>query len=266
MFEKIKELKRVQIGDIRPRDDNWQLHPEHQRGALLEVFRRIGFIHPVLVREIEDAEHRYELLDGHLRRETAAEIGDDVMAVVLQDVSDEDADRILATVNSISKQAQTDKGKFKELVAKLKGAFDESADLKHIIALETTGSKSVKTAMEKIKDKAKKLPVPEGMDLRAHEHYDYILVLSQSLTDWQNILERFGLMDATTGKSNQKHALGQGRAVWAGKLLQYLESRASVDLKEARERIAALEMELSNLRGAVESKTRSRKSQSKPSS
>ena len=215
---KILGLETISIAAIQPRDDNWRLHDEVQRGSLRAVLEEIGYAAPITVRKLEQG--KYELIDGHLRREVMAETVTEIPAVILE-ATDDEARKLLATLDTIHGAGSTDRNKLKTLVESLAGSLDQNADLRHILATESA-TKMAKQAAA-LKDKPAVLPMPDGLDLRAHEHYDYVLVLSRSLTDWQNLLERFGLMDAATGKSNRKHPLGQGRAVWADKLLTHLD-------------------------------------------
>lgn len=66
--DRVKELRRVRAGDLRPSPRNWRTHPQAQREALRGVLAEIGYADALLVRELDDGGQ--ELIDGHPRAET----------------------------------------------------------------------------------------------------------------------------------------------------------------------------------------------------
>ena len=65
--DRIKELRRVRAGDLRPCPWNWRDHPPEQREALEAILAEVGFAGAGLARELEDGS--LELIDGHMRAE-----------------------------------------------------------------------------------------------------------------------------------------------------------------------------------------------------
>ena len=63
--DRIKELRRVSAGQLRPNPGNWRSHPQQQRDALRGVLAEIGYADALLARELPDGS--LELIDGHLR-------------------------------------------------------------------------------------------------------------------------------------------------------------------------------------------------------
>ncbi|MGB7732613.1 MAG: ParB N-terminal domain-containing protein, partial [Thermoguttaceae bacterium] len=90
--DRIKELRRVRAGDLRPCPWNWRDHPQEQREALEAILAEVGFAGAGLARELEDGS--LELIDGHMRAELDL---DQEMPVLILDVTEEEAKKILAT-------------------------------------------------------------------------------------------------------------------------------------------------------------------------
>ena len=65
--DRIKELRRVRAGDLRPCPWNWREHPQEQREALEATLAEVGYAGAGLARELEDGS--LELIDGHMRAE-----------------------------------------------------------------------------------------------------------------------------------------------------------------------------------------------------
>ena len=109
--DRIKELRRVPAKDLRPSPRNWRVHPQAQADALRGVLAEIGFASAVLARELEDGS--LELIDGHLRTETAP---DAEIPVLVLDVNAAEADKILATFDPLGAMADADADKLRQLI------------------------------------------------------------------------------------------------------------------------------------------------------
>ena len=84
---RIKELRYVKASEIAPNPKNWRTHPKEQADALRGVLAEVGMADAVLARELEDGS--LMLIDGHMRAET---FGDEPVAVLVLDVTEEEAD------------------------------------------------------------------------------------------------------------------------------------------------------------------------------
>lgn len=98
--DRIVELRRVPASDLRPNPRNWRRHPDHQRKALASMLEEVGFAGAALARETPEG---LELIDGHLR----AEVSEEVPVLVL-DVTEAEAELLLATFDPLGAMAQTD--------------------------------------------------------------------------------------------------------------------------------------------------------------
>lgn len=99
--DRIKDLIRVPAGELLSNPKNWRRHPEKQRSALSGVLAEIGWADAVLARETADG---LMLIDGHLRTEVAP---DAEIPVLVLDVSEDEADKILLTHDPLGDMAET---------------------------------------------------------------------------------------------------------------------------------------------------------------
>lgn len=124
--DRIKELKRIPAGQLRPNPKNWRIHPEAQQNALRGLLAEVGFADALLARELPDGS--YELIDGHLRAETTPNLE---VPVLVLDVNAEEADKLLASVDPIGAMAGRDDTKLRAL---LEGVTTRSDGLREMLA------------------------------------------------------------------------------------------------------------------------------------
>lgn len=108
---RVKELRHVPASDLRPNPKNWRTHPKAQQDALRGILAEVGMADAVLARELEDGS--LMLIDGHLRAETAA---DATVPVLVLDVNEAEADKLLATLDPLAAMADSDAAKLDELL------------------------------------------------------------------------------------------------------------------------------------------------------
>ncbi len=113
--DRIVELRRVRARDLRANPKNWRKHPDEQRKVLRALLEEIGYADALLVRETDDDE--LELIDGHLRAETTP---DELVPVLVLDVTEKEADMLLATHDPLAAMAETDGDALAGLLAELK--------------------------------------------------------------------------------------------------------------------------------------------------
>lgn len=117
--DRIRELRRVPASELRPNPRNWRTHPEAQRNALRGVLAEIGFADALLARELDDGS--LMLVDGHLRAETAP---DAVVPVLVLDVSEQEADKILLTLDPLAGLAGVETIRLAELLESVEFSSD----------------------------------------------------------------------------------------------------------------------------------------------
>lgn len=112
--DRIKELRRVKASELRPNPRNWRTHPDGQRAALSGVLTEIGYAGALLAREADGGQ--LVLIDGHLRAETTP---DQEVPVLVLDVTEAEADKLLAVVDPIGAMATVDAAKLESLLAEI---------------------------------------------------------------------------------------------------------------------------------------------------
>ena len=121
---RIKELRWVRAGDVRANPRNWRSHPSFQRQALRAVLDEVGFADALVARELSDGS--LELIDGHLRAEM---LPDDKLPVLVLDVDEAEADKLLASLDPLASLARCNTAAVTALVSRL---HSESAELQSV--------------------------------------------------------------------------------------------------------------------------------------
>ena len=128
--DRIKELRRVAAGELKPNPRNWRQHPEAQEAALRGVLGEIGYADALLARELPDG--TLELIDGHLRAglDPAQKV-----PVLILDLDEAEATKLLAVHDPLAAMAEVDEEAMGKLLAEiatesegLQAMLDELAD------------------------------------------------------------------------------------------------------------------------------------------
>jgi len=109
--DRIKELRRVRARDLIPHEKNWRIHTKAQAAALRGLLSEIGYADALLARELPDG--RLQLVDGHLRAETTPSA---MVPVLILDVTEEEADKILLTLDPLAAMAESDSERLQALL------------------------------------------------------------------------------------------------------------------------------------------------------
>ena len=105
MKNRIKEHRTVRVGDLVPHELNPRIHSQEQREALAALLGEIGFARSLLVYELPDG--RLKLIDGHLRHGTLDP--DEQITVEVLDVSDDEARKLLLSIDPLAQLAEYDR-------------------------------------------------------------------------------------------------------------------------------------------------------------
>jgi hypothetical protein len=122
---RVVELRRVRASELQANPRNWRLHPEAQRSALRGLLDEVGYAGALLARERDDG--RLELIDGHLRAETTPH---EIVPVLVLDVSEQEADKLLATIDPLAALATTDDEALAELLSRIE---TDSGDVQKLL-------------------------------------------------------------------------------------------------------------------------------------
>jgi hypothetical protein len=145
-------------------------------------------------------------MDGHLRADLAA---DSQVPVLILDLTDEEADKMLATFDPLANLALVDGDKLSDL---LKGiTLEENAELRKMLADLT--AKLEKEEDDEPEDERQVV----GMALQPHEHYDFLVVLCTTSQEWNVLCDKLDLKP-----EKRRGRMGTSRAMRAGKLIAKL--------------------------------------------
>lgn len=122
--DRIIELRRVRASELTPNPKNWRTHPQEQQDALRGVLAEVGYVDALLARELEDGS--LMLIDGHLRAETTP---DEDVPVLILDVTEDEADKILLTFDPLSAMADFDAMQLDGLLQEVETDSEALADL-----------------------------------------------------------------------------------------------------------------------------------------
>src|SRR5712672_2658407 len=109
--DRVRELRRVKAKDLIPNPKNWRVHPKAQTAALRGLLAEVGYADALLARELSDG--RLQLIDGHLRAETTPSA---MVPVLILDVSEDEADKILLSLDPLAGMAESDSERLQALL------------------------------------------------------------------------------------------------------------------------------------------------------
>ena len=116
---RVKELRQVKASEILPNAKNWRRHPKWQHEGMRAVLENIGYAGALLAYENEG---QLILIDGHLRQEMTP---DDEVPVLILDVTEQEADILLATYDPLTAMASQEGAVLHELLGGIESQNDE---------------------------------------------------------------------------------------------------------------------------------------------
>jgi DNA modification methylase len=121
--DRVIELVRVRAGDLAEHPSNWRRHPAHQRAALRGLLSEVGYADALIARRDAD---RLVLIDGHLRKSLDP---DQVVPVLVLDVSEQEADKLLLALDPLAGLARPDPVALQDLIGRVRTQSDALAEL-----------------------------------------------------------------------------------------------------------------------------------------
>ena len=141
--DRIKDFRRVRADSLRPNPRNWRTHPPAQREALRGVLAEIGYADALVARELPDGS--LELVDGHLRAELSPA---QMVPVLVLDVSQDEALKLLATLDPLAAMAEADAAMLHELIENVQTDHRAVAALLKSLARENPLPRATRPSLE----------------------------------------------------------------------------------------------------------------------
>ncbi len=201
------KVEYVSIDDIKPYVNNAKLHPQEQIEQIKESIRLLGFDDPIAIWK------NGEVIEGHGRLIAAQQLGmKEVPVIRLDDLTDEQRREYTLIHNKLTMNSGFDEALLALELAdldfdKVLFGFDEALD------------------MSDESEEKKKERLYEEMQLKAFEHYDYVVFVFRNTADWLNAVNRFGLKKVNAGYGKTKK-VGIGRVLDGARLLEALRDQA----------------------------------------
>ena len=212
--DRIKELRRVPAKDLVANEKNWREHDVRQQDAMLELLSEIGYADALIAYEQPDG--KLKLINGHMRAGLTPE---HEVPVLVLDVTEAEADKLLATFDPVSSFAVTNKAKLKSLIDSLQ---INNHDMRNALSRMASDNARVDQSMQAKAQKRQAEQILE-MELKPLEHYDYVIVMARNVMDWNKLVDLLHLEKTRKPTSSQ---VGACRAVDAKVILEMLQPKA----------------------------------------
>ena len=171
---RIVEHIQLPASELLPHENNPRIHGSFQKEALIALGREVGFARSLL--GYRDALGRVRLIDGHLRREV---LGNGEVCVEILDVTDDEARKLLLSIDPLAALAETELGPL-EILRNLV-ATDEDALATLWASIETL-PEEVDLEKENQAEKAKNLPEKWLVLIECENEAMQVLLLAEMQT------------------------------------------------------------------------------------
>ncbi len=194
----------IDVAEIRKNPSNWRKHPADQLRALEDVLDQVGWIQNVIVNRTTG-----NLVDGHARVEIAEKRKEKTLPAVFVEITPEEEDLVLASIDPISALAKVDDEKLAAILERIR---PEGEGLRKM--LDDLGS----DLQEKTGTKEK--PEVEFAEELLEEHNFVVLYFDNSV-DWLNLQSILDLPTVQASHSKKGFEVrGTGRVVNGAEALE----------------------------------------------
>jgi len=100
-----RKSKEIPLNDLVDRPDPINRMPARTRRALVEQIRESGLYPPLIVRPLPSPSSKFEIVDGHLRRDVLAQLGRRSARCEIWPVAEEAADLLAMSLNQLRGRA-----------------------------------------------------------------------------------------------------------------------------------------------------------------
>ena len=117
-------MRLVKAAKLTANEKNWREHPPKQQEAMREMLSDIGYADALIARETKCGE--LVLIDGHLR---AGLTPDDEVPVLVLDVSESEADKLLLSLDPLAAMADVDTAALDALIKSVEPSGEAIAEM-----------------------------------------------------------------------------------------------------------------------------------------
>lgn len=125
MRTRVVSLEFVRADQVKRNETNWRSHGNNQTDAMRSLLEEIGFADALIARKTSEGE--LVLIDGHMRADI---MRDQMVPVLVVDLSEHEADKLLLVLDPIAAMAETNLDAASTLFEEL---MKESSDLSEYI-------------------------------------------------------------------------------------------------------------------------------------
>lgn len=181
---------------------NARVHPRFQKEALRGILNQVGWVQSVIVNQRTNF-----VVDGHARIEVAMQAKEKTIPVAYVDLSPEEEDMILASMDAIGALAEWDKAALGALVEGIQTDDQNLARLLANLAAEDAGGSKAVKQLGEVK-----------WDTELKQENNYVILQFRNAFDWNVACAIFGLETECWLKSSPSEkfrhgAQGIGRVV-----------------------------------------------------
>ena len=208
---------------------NPRKHPQAQRRALFQSLKALKWVKPLLLNR-----RTGNLIDGHMRRQAAIEMGVTLVPVIIVDLDPEQEKMALASLDTITTMAKIDDAEYEEL---MKSVHESDEELYQALQGRMEDDEETELDIANIVHEDDDEETP--LHLVPGEQYNYVMLLFRNDLDWLAAIEHFDINKPAKDLLHNSKVVGRTRVIEGSKyladILRQLEQTSEVEDDDAQE-------------------------------
>lgn len=202
------DIIEMNVLDLKPYENNPRRNDDAVRFVANSI-KEFGFKNPIII------DKNNVIVAGHTRLLAAKSLGlEKVPCIMADDLTDDQIRAFRIADNKVSEFSQ-----WEDAMLDL-----ELLELGTVIDMSQFGFPSIELEDEESKKKTQ--CAVESMEIKAFEHWDYVVFVFDNQMDWMNVVNRFGLHKVNAGYGTTKK-VGIGRVLNGKRLLDAIQHQDS---------------------------------------